>query len=80
MNPNAFPTVQLPDVTNAERIHLANIHAIDSAQRTIKFNALVSLLWKARTGPQYNGTVPTATKAARRKTGKAQRAARKVHR
>lgn len=80
VNPNAFPTVKLPDVTDAERIPLANVHAIDEAQRTIKFHALMSLLWKARTGPQYNGTVPAATRRARRKTGKAQRTARKVHR
>lgn len=80
VNPNAFPAVQLPGITDAERIPLANVHAIDEAQKTIKFHGLMALLMKARSGPQYNGSVPTATKRARRKTGKAQRAARKLHR
>ncbi|MFB6726810.1 hypothetical protein ACFCV3_41965 [Kribbella sp. NPDC056345] len=77
---NPFPTVQLPGVTVEERDALTEIHDAHRAKQDHRFAFLTALVAKGRTGPLYAGSVPGRVKAARRRTGKAQRIARALHR
>ncbi|MFC0623809.1 hypothetical protein [Kribbella deserti] len=77
---NAFPMVQLPGVNAEERDALTEIHDAHRAKQDHRFAFLTALVARGRTGSLYSGTVPAWVKAARRRTGKAQRTARALHR